>query len=91
MVVSQTNPLYKIYDFHDFLFDGRKSPQQSIVSFKLAPLFFMEGQGKLLDTHSAIASSLIIDLGNGIVSFVCVVWTVEKPESESSVVKFIWS
>lgn len=51
----------------------------------------MEGQGKLLDTHSAIASSLIIDLGNGIVSFVCVVWTVEKPESESSVVSFIWS
>lgn len=51
----------------------------------------MEGQGKFLDTHSAIASSLIIDLGNGIVSFVCVVWTLEKPESESSVVSFIWS
>lgn len=42
----------------------------------------MEGQGKLLDTLSAIASSLIIDLGNGIVSFVCVVWTMEKLESE---------
>lgn len=45
----------------------------------------MEGQGKLLDTHSAIASSLIFDLGNGIVSFVCVVWTVEKPE-----VRAVW-
>lgn len=51
----------------------------------------MESQGKLLDTLSAIASSLIIDLGNGIVSFVCVVWTLEKLESESSVVSFIWS